>query len=311
MRTSTPVARLPSNDDARHGGVVDDREIGTRAHRRIEIADRRRGALLGPVAHRHRAVAVAEVRVHVGDERDLVLLRVDVHGLGQRRPVVRLGAADRHRAVLAVLLAAEIEIAFELAEERQHVVPAPAGRAQRLPLGVVVGRAAIGDHAHHGRAAAHDAALREAGERRVVLAPPVHLQAGPEIRVVVVGRRIGIEHVGRLLAGRRVRPGFEQQHVAARDRRQPVGEHAARRAAAHDDGVVALGHGGCDVPDVAAHAEGSAIEARRQRRRKVPIGGRMGRLCAPHFWPDGFDARGPLATLQRSRAAARSFLQVR
>ena len=49
---------------------VDDGQVAARAHRGVEIADRRRRALVRPVAHRHRAVAVAEIRVHVGDERE-------------------------------------------------------------------------------------------------------------------------------------------------------------------------------------------------------------------------------------------------
>ena len=134
IRALTPVTRLPSNIKPVADGAVDDGEIAARAHRRIEIADRRRGALVRPVAHRHRAVAVAKIRVHVGDERDLPLLREGMHGLRQRRPVVRLGAADRHRPVLAVQLAGEIQLVLELAVERQHVVPAPTRRADALPI---------------------------------------------------------------------------------------------------------------------------------------------------------------------------------
>ena len=70
----------------------------------------------------------------------------------------------------AVHVAAEIQVVLELAVIRQHVVPAPAGRSVRLPFGVVVGRAAIRHHAHHRGAAAHDAALGETDQRRIVLA---------------------------------------------------------------------------------------------------------------------------------------------
>ena len=153
---------------------------------------------------------------------------------------------DRHRAVGAVHAAGEVLVGLELAEERQHVVPAPAGRARLLPFGVVVGRAAKRHHAHHRGAAAHDAALRIAGERRIAGEPPVHLQLRPEIVGVVVGRRIGIEHVGGLAAGRRVAAGFEQQHGMARARGEPVGQHAAGGAAADDDGVETFGHGSPD-----------------------------------------------------------------
>ena len=227
-------------DDMR---AVDDGEVVSRPHRGVEIADRGGGALVRPVALRHHAIAVAEIRVHVGEERHLPLLRKGLHRLRQRRPILLLGAADRDRAVLAVLVTAEIEIVLELAIERQHVVPAETLGAEFLPLRVIVGRAAVGDHPHHRRAAAHDAALRHGVERRIVLAAPVNLQLGPEIVVVVIGGRVGIEHIGRLPARRRVRPGFEQQHGAARFRRETVGQHASGDASAHDDGVEALGHG--------------------------------------------------------------------
>src|SRR5262245_44957464 len=57
-------------------GAADDREIGATADGGIEITNGRRRALVGPVAHRHGAVAIAEVRVHIGDEGELALLRV-------------------------------------------------------------------------------------------------------------------------------------------------------------------------------------------------------------------------------------------
>ncbi len=238
----TPVARRPSNTRPVTKASVQDAEIGAAAHIGAEIADRRRGALERPVAHRHRAIAVAEIGIHVGDERHLPLLRKSVHRLRQWRPIVGRGAADRHRPILAVQRAAEIEIVLELAVIGQHVVPAPTGGAERLPFGIIVGRAAIGDHAHHRAAATHDAALGKSDRRRIVLAPPMHLQLGPEIGVVVVGPRIAIEHIGRLRARRRVASGFEQQHAQARARRQPVRQHATRRAGADDDDVEALGH---------------------------------------------------------------------
>ena len=176
----------PLEHETGRGATGDDGKIAAPAHRSIEVADRRRTALVRPVAHGHRAVAVAEVRIHIGDERDLPLLRIRVNRLGQRRPVLRLGAADRHRPVGPVQLAGKIYLVLELAEIGEHVAPAPAGRAQGFPFRIIVGRAAMRDHPHHRGAAAHDAALQERNRRRVVFAPPVHLQAGPEIRIVVV-----------------------------------------------------------------------------------------------------------------------------
>ena len=232
----------PLEHQAARSRTIHDRQIAASAHPRVEIADRRRRALLRPVAHGHRAVAVAEIRVHVGDERDLALLRESVDRLRQRRPIFRLGAADRHRAVAAVQVAGKIQLILELAIVREHVGPAPTRRAVRLPFGVIVRRSAIRHHAHDGGAAAHDAPLRKVNRRGIVLAAPMHLEVRPEIGVVVIRGRVGIEHVGRLFARRRVRSGFEQKHLRTRARRQPVGQHASRRAAADDDGVEIRDH---------------------------------------------------------------------
>ncbi len=65
-----------------------DRQVRPRAHRRIEIADRRRGATRRRVAHRQRTVAVAEIAVHVGDKRHLPRLRECVSRARDRRPVL-------------------------------------------------------------------------------------------------------------------------------------------------------------------------------------------------------------------------------
>jgi hypothetical protein len=143
MPPSATIMSRPRNS------FVDDVQVVAAAHVGVEIADRRRGAFFRPVAHRHRAIAVAKIRIHVGDKRNLPLLREDLHGFRQRRPVFRPGAADRHRAVLAVERAVEIPIALKLAEVGQHIVPAPAGGALRLPFGIIVGCAAIGHHAHN------------------------------------------------------------------------------------------------------------------------------------------------------------------
>ena len=238
LHADRPVA---IEQQLRHERPIGDGQIAARAHRRIEIADRRGRPLVRPVAHRHRAIAVAEVAVHVGDEGNLPLLRIVMHRARQRRPIRDRRTPDRDQPVAAVQIAAgEIEVLFEFAKERQHIVPAPAGGAQRLPFVVVVGRSAQRHHAHHGGAAAHDAPLRKPDLGRVVAQTPMHLQR-PHIGVVVVGDRIGVAHVGGQIVRRRVPPGFEQQHAAVRRRGQPVGQHAAGRAATDDNGVATLG----------------------------------------------------------------------
>src|SRR5262245_40768167 len=109
-------------------------------------------------------------------------------------------------------------VVFQLAVVRKDTVPAPSCRAKRFPFGVIVRRATMGHHAHHRRTAAHDPRLSKADQRRVVLAPPVHLEVGPEIGVVVVRAWIGIEYVSGLAAGRRVAPGLQHQDTRCRPR---------------------------------------------------------------------------------------------
>ena len=61
-------------DDLRGDRARQDRQVLAPARRGIEIADRRRGAALRRIAHRQRAIAVAEIAVHVGDEGKLALV---------------------------------------------------------------------------------------------------------------------------------------------------------------------------------------------------------------------------------------------
>ena len=166
-----------------------------------------------------------------------------MHGLGQRRPILHRGPPDRHRTVLAVRRTAEIDVVLKLPEERQHVVPAPARGAKRLPFGVIVGRATIRNHAHHRRTAADHVCLREARQRRIILPPPMRLQSGPEIGIVVVGARIGIENVVRFRARWRITARFNQKHARRGTRRQPVRQHTPGRAAADNDDIKVSGHG--------------------------------------------------------------------
>src|SRR5262249_47040767 len=103
IETDTHAGGAPALEyEAGRGGTVDDPQIAARAHRRIEIADRRGRALVRPVAHGHGAVTLAKIRIHVLDERGLPLLREGMHRLRERRPLFRLGAADRDRAIAAV-----------------------------------------------------------------------------------------------------------------------------------------------------------------------------------------------------------------
>src|SRR5262249_1104497 len=70
-----PGGGAAANKKARRGGGLKDAKMAGGGPRRIEIADRGRCAFVRPVTHGNRAVAVAKIRIHVGDERDLPLLR--------------------------------------------------------------------------------------------------------------------------------------------------------------------------------------------------------------------------------------------
>ena len=131
-----------------------------------------------------------------------------------------------------------------LLEERQHAVPVPAGGAARRPVVVVRRKPAHRHHAVDRRGAADHAALRVAAARTVVgrvagAGTEGGGEAGPgEARIGMRGGGEAVEHLARLVAGRVVVAGLDQQHVVARPRAQPVGEHAAGRAGAEDDEVV-------------------------------------------------------------------------
>ena len=79
--------------DVGHRRAADDGEIAPRADVGGEIADRGRGPLVRPVADRRDRVAVAEIRVHVGDERNLPLVGEALQRLGDRRPTAPWGDA--------------------------------------------------------------------------------------------------------------------------------------------------------------------------------------------------------------------------
>ena len=194
------VALFAANDNRHAGDLLaieqnlgnrrpgHDRQVLARPHIGAEIAHGRRGTPRRRVAHRQRAVAVAEISVHVCDMRHLPLARVAIDGACQRRPLLRRRAADGNGAAVAVQLAVEIAVALEFAEIRQDVVPAPARGALFRPAIVVGGHAAQRHHAHDTRAAAHNASLVEGGFRRIVPCAPVAFQPRPHVAFVVIKR---------------------------------------------------------------------------------------------------------------------------
>src|SRR6185312_8315685 len=114
-------------------------------------------------------------------------------------PVFARNTADGDAAVLAVIRPIEIEVALDLAEIRQHVLPGPAGRAPHLPFVVIGRRAAVGELAVDRGAATEHARLLVFAERRAFLGIVVaddlgrNLELGPvEARVEIGRARIAV-----------------------------------------------------------------------------------------------------------------------
>ncbi len=147
-----------------------------------------------------------------------------------RRPVLGRDAAHGDAAFLAVPGSVEVEIALDLLEERQDLVPAPALGASACPLVVVGGRAAVGHLAVDRRAAAQHARLLVLAQRRAVLLRivvrhdlGVDLEVGPVEARIEVGRAgVAVGDLLGLLARRRVLACLAQQHLVGALGRQPM-----------------------------------------------------------------------------------------
>src|SRR5258708_21713971 len=108
------------------------------------MAHRGRDALLGLIGMRDREIAFNELTVLVGQERVAGELAGLGYGLRMPCPLLPWDAADGDTAVFAVERSVEVEVALDLPEIGQHVLPAPACSAARFPFIVVGRRAAIG-----------------------------------------------------------------------------------------------------------------------------------------------------------------------
>ena len=227
-------------------GVGRDREVGALARLGVEIAHRRRHPPFLGVGMGDGEVAFDELAVLVGQELEALFLERLADRLGVAAPVLARNAADRYAALLAVQRSVEVEVALDLLEVGQHVVPAPAGGTSRLPIVIVGGRAAIGHLAVDRRAAAQHAGLLVLAQRRPVLLRIVvtddlgmDFELGPMEARVEIGRAgIAVGDFRRLLARRRVLACFAQQDLVAAPGREPMGHDRAGRAAAHDNVIV-------------------------------------------------------------------------
>ena len=114
--------------------------------------------------------------------------------------LVALPAHDGHGTALAVEVAADVLVVFELAERRERLFPRPLVVAKGGPLVVVGGHAADGHRAVDGRGAAGHLAAREVDRTvrdGIGFELPVVVDDGhPESVLEVVGRLIDIGVVG-------------------------------------------------------------------------------------------------------------------
>jgi hypothetical protein len=215
-------------------------DVRIRQHGEVRAFQRRpqecfRGADAQPVVNRelrrseagaHGTVDVlveAEPRLHAG-----LAPRV-IERMRHRR------TRDEQRPLAAVVVArAELERLAAL-EVGKHVRVGPAVVAPRLPAVEVLRRAAVVDHAVDRARAAEQLAARivELAAVEMFLRDGQVLPAGGPASQhdQVAGRHL--DERAAVAAAR-----FDQQHPVLRRGRQPVGEHAARRAGADDDEIV-------------------------------------------------------------------------
>ena len=198
---------------------------------RLEVADRRRAAPAIVDVERREADAVDALAVEIGVARVLQPLAGLDECLCRRR-----GAFDvrhRHRAAGAAPRVGAIDAVLHPLEIGQHVVVAPAARAETLPFVIIAGRAAQEHEAVDGAGAAQHLAARPdhgaAAEPRFGfgLVAPVHLR---------VRDQLAEPH-------RNMNPGIAIASAGLDDAkrhfwifRQPGRQHAAGgTAAGHDD----------------------------------------------------------------------------
>src|SRR5712671_6895016 len=114
--------------------IGQDRQIGAAACLTIEIAHRRRDALLVLIGVCGREVAFDELAVLVRQERVAGEPAGFRYGLRVPGPVLLRDTSDGDAAILAVERSVEIEVALDLPEVGQHLLPTPARGAAGRPF---------------------------------------------------------------------------------------------------------------------------------------------------------------------------------
>src|SRR5215831_14156709 len=254
LRLHTGAARA-FEQQLRHLRVGRDREIVAVTGLSIEIAHRGRDALLGLIGVGDWKVAFDEFPVLVRQESKASELARLGNGLRMCCPVRLRDTAHRNAAVFAVERPIEIEIALDLPEVGQHIIPAPARGTPRLPFVVVGRRAAIGQLAVDRGPASQDARLLVFAKRRalclrVVVAYDLggDLELGPvKAWIEISDARIAVQDLRWFVTGRRILSCLAKQDPVGAPGGQPVGQDGSRRSPADDDAVVHLWRFPCSL----------------------------------------------------------------
>ena len=199
--------------------LIEDIEIGAGADLHREIGDIRRYTLVVDVRDRDGKVAIGEIGVHIFKIGKAFVIGCLHDRLRVAGPDIRKQAPHPDRTILAMIRPVEIPVRFELLEERQDIIPAPAGGAAINPFIVIQRASPVRHHTVDGRSTAHHTALliqfvragvwQVTGARRDRDAKLV-----PDKAQVVIGyTRKSVLQLFRQIIGRVISTGLNQQNA--------------------------------------------------------------------------------------------------
>lgn len=213
----------------------DDVQVAPVTHRPQE---RLIGAHPAPAADGQRRIADAVARRRV----DVVPHRRAEPGTGGEDRIGQPGAvlldADVHRPACAARVGRPQLMILDRQEGAADRLPAPAGRARRLPVVIILRMAAGIDHAVD----------RARSAQRLAAQPDPRRIAGLGLRRIMpgearIGQRAAQPQRNADIGRGRFRPRLDQRDGAVRIGAQPARQHAAGGAAADDDIIERLVHG--------------------------------------------------------------------
>ncbi len=230
MEDFHPGCPVPVERHPEHTGPGRDRQVGA-SPRRPEVGGCGALPFAATLGHMEEPHPLGGPVVEVIQHREAGGHRGIEPGPRDRARVA--GQVDLHGATGPQVRAGSGAMVFRPTEERQDILPPPAGVALCLP-GVVIGR--LPAHPEHG---VHGARPAKHPPARPVHAPSVEAVLGLGLQVPVGGpaeqaREGGRDPVGE---GLPFAPCLEQQDLSARVGAEPMRQHAACRAGADDDHV--------------------------------------------------------------------------